>query len=374
MSITLKHSFPYMNNEHFYCVIMAGGIGSRFWPISRADKPKQFLDFTSSGESFLRMTYNRMKTVIPEKNILVVSLEKYKPLVKEHLPELDDRNLLLEPSGRNTAPCLTFATYTLLKRDPLAVMVATPSDQVIGNQEIFDTSMVNALEYAAGVDSIITLGIVPTRPDANFGYIQTAGPFRGDNPVKIKTFTEKPDIELAKGFIESGEFVWNSGIFVARVSAMRDEIEKHAPEITNLWKGWKDMLDTENQRDFLEKVYMDCPRISIDYSVMEKTDNAWVYPTQFKWADIGNWDSLYEYLAYHDENGNASYFVGKSILKNSSKNVIYSDRKGKLTAINGLDDYIVIDTDDVLFICPREKKCFKDLISELGMPEYNDYK
>ncbi|MCQ2168057.1 MAG: mannose-1-phosphate guanylyltransferase [Bacteroidales bacterium] len=363
-----------MLKEHFYCVIMAGGTGSRFWPISRTDKPKQFLDFTSTGESFLRLTYNRMKATIPEDNILVVSLERYRDIVMEHLPELKERNLLLEPYGRNTAPCLTFATYTLLKRDPLAVMVATPSDQVIGNAEVFNHSIENALSYAAGTDAIITLGIVPTRPDANFGYIQTAGPFKGNNPVKVKTFTEKPGVELAKVFIESGEFVWNSGIFVSRASAMRDELETHAPDITRLWKGWRDALDSENQKDFLRKVYLDCPRSSIDYSVMEKTASAWVYPTEFKWADIGNWESLYDHLSHHDEEGNASNFTGKSLLKNSHKNILYSSKKGKLTAINGLDDYIVIDTDDVLFICPRDDAYFKNFLSELGMPEYSDYK
>lgn len=353
---------------------MAGGIGSRFWPISRRDKPKQFLDFSSTGFSFLRFTYNRMKAVLPEENIIVVSLERYRNLVMEQLPELKEENLLLEPYGRNTAPCLTFATYTILKRDPLAVMVATPADLVINRHIIFNEAINTVLSYAAREDSIITLGIVPTRPETNFGYIQTLDPVTTDKPVKIKTFTEKPDIELARVFIESGEFLWNSGIFVGRVSAIREELERHVPEITNLWKGWRDKLGTPEQKQFLEKVYMDCPMLSIDYGVMEKTSNAWVYPVKFKWADIGNWSALYDYLAHHDENGNASNFVGKSLLKDCSGNILYSGKAKKLTAVRGLDDYIVIDTKDVLLICPRDEDKFTEFLSELAMPEFEDYR
>lgn len=363
-----------MYNSHYYCVIMAGGIGSRFWPISRRDKPKQFLDFTSSGMSFLRFTFNRMKAFIPEENIMVVTLWKYRDLVKEQLPELREENLLMEPYGRNTAPCLTLATYTLLKRDPLAIMVATPADHVINKHDVFNEAMTNVLAYAAREDSIITLGVVPSRPDTNFGYIQTSNPGVKGKPVKIKTFTEKPDIELAKVFIESGEFLWNSGIFVGRASAIRDELEKHVPEITNLWKGWRDALDTPAEEMFLKKIYMDCPMISIDNGVMEKTDNAWVYPAEFKWADIGNWDSLYDYLSNHDENGNASNFEGKSLIKDCTGNIFYSDKPRKLTAIRGLEDYIVIDSEDALLICPRDEAKFKEFLSELAMPEYSEYR
>ena len=353
---------------------MAGGVGSRFWPISRRDKPKQFLDFTSSGTSFLRLTYDRMKDILPEENILVVSLERYRDLVIEHLPELPEKNLLLEPYGRNTAPCLTLATYTILKRDPLAVMVATPSDHVINGRELFKEAMDNVLAAAAREDSIITLGVVPTRPDTNFGYIQTSDSATTDKPVKIKTFTEKPDVELAQVFLDSGEFLWNSGIFIGRASAIRDELEKHVPEITNLWKGWKEALDSPRQKEFLQKVYADSPMISIDYGVMEKTDNAWVYPVHFKWADIGNWDSLYDYLSTHDECGNASNLVGKSLVKDCSNNILYSGGKKKITAIRGLDNYIVIDTQNALLICPRDENKFKEFLSELAMPEFSEYR
>jgi len=353
---------------------MAGGIGSRFWPISRAGLPKQFLDFSIQGRSLLRRTYDRMKAIIPEENILVVSLERYRGQVLSQLPELPEENLLLEPYNRNTAPCIAFATYTILKRDPAAVTVVTPSDHAIARHEEFNKTLTEAISYAAGSDALITLGVVPTRPDANFGYIQMAGRSEDGGPVKIKTFTEKPDAELARVFIETKEFLWNSGIFVWRADAIQDALEKYAPEITRLWDGWQEVLGTGNQDPFLQRIYTDMPRTSIDYAVMEKTDNAWVYPAEFRWADIGNWESLYEYLAYHDEQGNALNRTTRRLLKDCSGNIVYSTREGKLLALRDMEDFIVIDTDDVLMICPRDEQKLKDFLSQLAMPEYEEYR
>ena len=363
-----------MPDNHNYCIIMAGGIGSRFWPISRADLPKQFLDFSIQGRSFLRRTYDRMKAVIPEENILVVSLERYREHIRTQLPELPEENLLLEPYNRNTAPCITFATYTILKRDPAAITIVTPSDHAIAKHDIFNRTLLNAIAYAEGTDALITLGVVPTRPDSNFGYIQMAGHPEEDRPVKIKTFTEKPDPELARVFIDTKEFLWNSGIFVWRAEAIRQALEKYAPEITRLWAGWQEVLGTEGQRAFLERIYTDMPRNSIDYAVMEKADNAWVYPAAFRWADIGNWESLYEYLAYHDDQGNALNRTTRRLLKDCSDNIVYSTREGKLLALRGMEDFIVIDTDDVLMICPRDEQKLKEFLSQLAMPEYEEYR
>ena len=353
---------------------MAGGIGSRFWPISRTGKPKQFLDFSIQGRSFLRRTYDRMKVVVPEENILVVSLDQYAGLVREQLPELPEKNLLLEPYNRNTAPCIAFATYTLLKRDPEAVTVVTPADHAIARHSEFNNTLSEALELAAGSDALITLGVIPTRPDANFGYIQMAGKPENGKPVKVKTFTEKPDAGLARVFIETREFLWNSGIFVWRAEAIRQELEQYAPEITHLWNGWQEALGTDRQKAFLEHIYTDMPRISIDYAVMEKTDRAWVYPARFRWADIGNWESLYDYLAYHDDQGNALNRTARRLLKDCRDDIVYSTRDDKLLAIRGMEDFIVIDTDDVLMICPRDEKKLKDFLSQLAMPEYEEYR
>ena len=363
-----------MLNNHYYCIIMAGGIGSRFWPISRTDQPKQFLDFSIQGRSFLRRTYDRMKVVIPEENIIVVSLECYRDQVRAHLPELPEQNLLLEPYNRNTAPCIAFATYTILQRDPDAVTVVTPSDHAIAHHDVFNKTLLDALSYAAGSDALITLGVVPSRADSNFGYIQMAGKSKNGSPVKIKTFTEKPDPELARVFVETNEFLWNSGIFVWRADAIRQALEKYAPEITSLWTGWPEVYGTAGQQAFVDRIYTDMPRISIDYAVMEKTDNAWVYPAEFRWADIGNWESLYEYLAYHDEHGNALNRTARRLLVDSSDNIVYSTRDDKLLAIRGMEDFIVIDTEDVLMICPRDEKKLKEFLSRLAMPEYEEYR
>ena len=363
-----------MPNNHAYCIIMAGGIGSRFWPISRAGLPKQFLDFSIQGRSFLRRTYDRMKAVIPEENILVVTLERYREQVASQLPELPEENLLLEPYNRNTAPCIAFATYAILQRDPAAVTVVTPSDHAIARHEVFNRTLLDAIAYAEGSDALITLGVVPTRPDSNFGYIQMAGHPEPGSPVKVKTFTEKPDAERARVVIETKEFLWNSGIFVWRAAAIQAALDRYAPEISRLWDGWQEILGSEGQRTFLERIYTDMPRISIDYAVMEKTDNAWVYPAEFRWADIGNWESLYEYLAYHDDQGNALNRTSRRLLKDCADNIVYSTRDDKLLALRGMENFIVIDTEDVLMICPRDEEKLKDFLLQLAMPEYEEYR
>lgn len=364
-----------MSDIHHYCVILAGGRGSRFWPISRESLPKQFLDFTREGKSFLRMTYDRMSGIIPPKNIIVVTLKKYRDIVKSQLPELPDENLLEESHNRDTAPAITYATYSILKRDPEAVVVTAPSDHIIGNLKEFGKTVLTSLEAASKKDALITLGVMPTRPDPNFGYIQAVGDFSKDNPLKVKTFTEKPSASMARILMDSGEFLWNSGIFIWKASLIRDELESLAPEITSLWKGWEDKLGTDSEENFIQAVYgSNIPRIAIDYAVMEKTDKAWVIPARFSWADIGNWESLYKYLSQHDSNGNASNFAGQSLMKDCSDDIVYSGHPKKLTAIRGLEEYIVIDTEDVLLICPRDENKFKEFLSELAMPDFKEFK
>lgn len=363
-----------MLNNHHYCVIMAGGIGSRFWPISRESRPKQFLTFTDTGKSFLRLAYDRVAEIIPRENILVVSLSRYHGLVMSDLPDLDENNLILEPYNRNTAPCLAYATYTLLKRDPNAVMVAIPADQVIVDDGLYRQTIVRGLEYASSHDELVTLGIVPTRPDSNFGYIQVAGQMCDLEPVKVKTFTEKPDRDLARVFIETGEFLWNAGIFMWRAAVIEAQMRMLCPEITKLWTGWEQYINTSEERSFIEKIYPDMPRISIDYAVMEKSDCVMTIPSTFGWADIGNWDSFYEYLSSRDADGNAVKLRSKHLLKENSGTIVYSRRKDKLVAVRGLEDFIVIDTDDVLMICPRDEAKLKEFISELAMPGYEEYR
>lgn len=363
-------------NEHYYCIIMAGGIGSRFWPISRESCPKQFLDLTGKGKSFLRLTYDRFSRTIPKENIIVASLTRYKDLVLEQIPELDEKNLLLEPYNRNTAPCLAFSAYSLLKRDPDAVFVAAPADHLIGDEDLFDETVRNAIEYAATQRALITVGVVPTRADANFGYIQAQGgqgAYYNNKPLKVKTFTEKPDAQLAEVFIQSGEFLWNSGIFFWKAQVIREELEKYAPEITRLFTGWEYNLGTETEDSFLQKVYMSIERKSIDYAVMEKTDIAWVYPARFSWADIGNWESLYGYLAEKDVNGNAIK-AHKQLVLDDKDCIIFSDCPKKLVSLKGLDNFVIVDTEDVLMICPRDDIKLKDVVAHIGLPDYEKYR
>ena len=313
--------------------------------------------------------------IVPEENIIIVTLKKYREMVKEQIPEIDDRNILLEMYNRNTAPSITYASYHILQRDPEAVMVCTPADHVINGADLFCDTLTRAVNYAYEHEALITIGVVPTRPDPNFGYIQAVGPQTPGKSLKVKTFTEKPNSELAQVFIDSGEFLWNTGIFVWRASVIRKEMEFHAPEITKLWKGWEKVLGTKEEQAFVEKIYAsDYPRISVDYAVMEKTDKARVFPAAFEWADIGNWNSLYDYLSTHDISGNSSHIQGKAILRDCSDNVIYSSTTGKLTAIRGLEEYMVIDTDDVLLICPRDEERLKEFLSQLALPEYEEYR
>lgn len=365
-----------MNINNCYCVIMAGGSGTRFWPVSRAAKPKQFLDVTGEGKTFIRQTYERFLKIVPQENILVVTAERYRDLVMENIPELRQENLLLEPYSRNTAPCIAYATYTLLKRNPQAAMVVTPSDHMIDNEALFVETITKAFEYVLQNDVLMTLGITPTRPDTNYGYVQACGgreAFINGEPTPVKTFTEKPDKSLAQVFIDTGEFFWNAGIFVWKAAAIRKEMEKLLPEVTGLFAGWERALGTAIEGEFVARAFTDCINISIDYGVMEKTDRAWIYPSKFGWTDIGTWESLYTYMPDKDASGN-SICAEKVLLEKTRNVIVASPQKKKLVAISGLKDYIVVDTDDVLMICPKDDKKVRDFVSEIAMPGYEKYR
>lgn len=363
-------------NRHTYGVILAGGIGSRFWPLSTLEKPKQFLDFTGDGKSFLRMAYDRFEGIVPKENIIIVSQVRYKDEVLAHIPELSEENLLLEPYGRNTAPSLAYATFSILKRDPDAVMVLCPSDHIISDMDKFRETISSAIGFASENRALVTLGIVPDRPDTNFGYIQVvggAGQYGENRPLKVKTFTEKPDAELADVFIKSGEFLWNAGIFVWKAEVIMDELNRYAPLITSLFRGWEGALGTPFEREFIEKTYMNIEGISIDYAIMEKTELDWVIPASFGWADIGNWDSLYGYLAKKDDQGNAIKAAKAIVQKDVKDNVVYT-QSGKLVVMSGMENFVVVDTGEVLMICPRDDKKLKELISNIAMPGFEEYR
>ena len=364
-----------MNIQNCYCVIMAGGSGTRFWPVSRAAKPKQFLDIAGTGKTFIQQTYDRCCRIVPQENIIVVTAQKYGDLVKEQLPQLNPENILLEPYARNTAPCIAYATYKLLTKNPDAHVVVTPSDHAIDNEDLFVETILNAFEYVEKNDVLMTLGVVPTRPDTNYGYVQACGgqaAMTSNEPMPVKTFTEKPDKDMASLFISTGEFFWNAGIFLWKASTIKSEMERHLPEVTGLFNGWEMALGSKIEGEFIARAFTDCPNISIDYGVMEKTERAWIYPVKFGWSDIGTWESLYT-LQQKDQDGNA-IAVDKTLIEESKDTLVLSTDKGKLIAVKGLEGFMVIDTPDALVICPKDDRSFKDFISGIAMPEFEKYR
>jgi len=364
-----------MGRENKYCIIMAGGIGSRFWPVSRNAKPKQFLDILGTGSSFLQETFRRFQKIVPADNILIVTSEQYKDLVKEQLPMMKDENILLEPHRRNTAPCIAYATYKLYKKDSEAVVVVAPSDHLILNEELFLNTISNALDYAASHNELFTLGIKPTRPETGYGYIQTNSNERmeinGNVAYGVKTFTEKPNAELAKVLVESGEFLWNSGIFIWNLETIKGELEKYLPEIANSFKDGAEVYYTPAEEAFIKGVYEACNGISIDYGVMEKTDKSWVFEASFGWSDLGTWHSLY-CQSEKDAQGNMVK-ASEVMMDGVRESIVVSQKQGKLVVIKGLDNYMVVDTDDVLMICPRDEVAFKNVITDLTVNEMNKY-
>jgi mannose-1-phosphate guanylyltransferase len=335
-----------------YAVVMAGGIGSRFWPMSTASYPKQFHDILGTGESLLQQTIRRICRICDIENVLIVTSKAYESIVQEQLPDLPVKNILCEPARRNTAPCLSYAVAKIAQRDPNAVMLVTPSDSIVTKEAEYEKFMRTALEAAEGGDRLLTLGIRPHRPDTGYGYIQYGEDILEDSQEvhKVKTFTEKPNLEHAKMFLESGDFLWNAGIFIWSVSSIRKAIEAHMPDLAESFFAF-DEYDSEKEDAFIDEVYASCVNESIDYGIMEKAENVFVLPAEFGWSDLGTWGSLYEQLKL-DKDGNA--VVGKKVLLYDSVNNMVRVQPNKTVAIQGLDGFIVVDTDDRLLICRRE--------------------
>lgn len=338
-----------MNNNTF-CVIMAGGIGSRFWPMSRKHMPKQFLDILGTGKSFIRATFERFLPLVPVENFYVVTNTMYKDLVLEHIPELDPKQVLCEPIRRNTAPCIAYAAYTLQKEHPNANMIVTPSDHLILNEVDFHAIIKECLEYAENNDALMTVGIRPSRPETGYGYIQKSN---NDLISRVKCFTEKPHLELAQTFVECGEFFWNSGIFIWTVENIIKAFEKHLPDHHALFEAAKDDIGTEREQKALEQVFSESKSISVDYGIMEKADNVYVRCGDFGWSDVGTWSSVYQ-LSRKDRYANTKSHEG--CYTYNTRSSIISVPKDKIAVVNGLRDYIVVDTDDVLMICPRSEE------------------
>ena len=337
-------------NDNF-CVIMSGGIGSRFWPFSRESYPKQFLDFFGVGRSLLQMTVDRFTKIIPMENIYIVTNEKYATLVKEQNPLLHERQILLEPTRRNTAPCIAYATYHIKARNPRANIVVAPSDHLILKEDEFLNTIRKGLKFVCENDALMTLGIKPARPETGYGYIQSSDTMTGEFS-KVKTFTEKPNLELAQVLVESGEFFWNSGIFLWNVNAIITAIHSFLPEISSRFDMGAEHFNTPDEKRFIDKHYPYCPNISIDYGIMEKADNVYMLCVDIGWADMGTWGSLFD-IATKDKDHNA-VLKTRAILYECKNNIIALGDNKRLAVVQGLEDYIIAENGNVLLICKKE--------------------
>ena len=334
-----------------YCVIMGGGIGSRFWPFSRESCPKQFLDFFGIGRSLLQMTVDRFAKIIPMENIYIVTNEIYSDLVREQLPLLNNKQILLEPTRRYTAPCIAYAAYHIKQRNPDANIVVAPSDHLILKENEFLTAISEGFDFVKANDALMTLGIKPSRPETGYGYIQRSDKTKGKF-FKVKTFTEKPNLDLAKVFMDSGEFFWNSGIFVWNVNVIMSAVQKYLPEISARFDLGTDKFNTPEEQEFINAHYPYCPNISIDYGIMEKADNVYMQCVDIGWADLGTWGSLFD-IATKDENNNA-VLKSRAMLYECEDNIISLGDNKRLAVIQGLKDYIVAENGNVLLICKKE--------------------
>lgn len=342
-----------MKNKNSYALIMAGGIGSRFWPFSRSHKPKQFHDVLGTGRTLLQHTYDRFKNSFLKENIYVITNKLYKQLIHEQIPNIRDEQILLEPIGRNTAPCIAYASYKISQKNSEAVMVVAPSDHIILKEDLFLEKILQGIKSCQthSEEILITLGIYPTRPDTGYGYIQYV-----DSPIenlkKVKTFTEKPHADLAEKFIESGDFLWNSGIFIWKAESIKKAFEEYLPEIAEIFEEGKKAFYSPEEETFITNAYTLCKSISIDYGILEKSKNVYVIESNFDWSDLGTWKSVYD-ISKKDTSNNV---LDGNIIAYDTKNCIIKTPSEKLVVIEGLDNYIVAEYDNVLLICRKDQE------------------
>lgn len=357
-----------MNNR--YCVIMCGGVGSRFWPYSRTDLPKQFIDFFGTGRTLLQMSYDRIQGIVPKENILLVTNKRYAKLIHEQLPEVSDSQILYEPARRNTAPCIAWAAYHINAINPNARIMVAPSDHLILKVDEYRKCILRGFEFIENRDVLLTLGIEPNRPETGYGYIQVGDDCEG-SVKKVKTFTEKPNLELAKVFLSTGEFMWNSGMFLWPVQTIIKALRQHTSDITDILESDISAFGTERETEYIESVFPSCPNISIDFAVMEKAPNVYVECVEFGWSDLGTWGALYD-NSLKNSDGNVTQKC-KALLFNSSDNII-AMKSDKLVVASGLHDYIVADADDVLLIVPKsEEQKIRLYVNEVKLNYGDEY-
>ena len=360
-----------MQNKHHYVAIMAGGIGSRFWPMSRTAYPKQFLDVLNTGKTLIQWTYERYTQFIPAENIYIVTSEEYVSIVEKQLPNLPKENILAEPSKKNTAPCIAYISFKLAQKDPQATFVVAPSDHLILEQENFQKIVEQSLDFVSNIKALATLGIKPTNPNTGYGYIQYEGLEVSKGVYKVKTFTEKPTVEIAESFIASGDFLWNAGIFARKASTIIAAFEKYQPEMFELFDGEKANFNTPAEKKSIQKIYPQCVNISIDIAIMEKADNVYVIPASFGWSDLGTWNSAYENM---EKDYFANAVASDNVIVIDATKCMINAPKDKLVVVQGLDDFIVVDTKDVLLICSKEKEqSIKEYVAEVKRHKGDKY-
>jgi len=351
-------------DQSTYVVIMAGGIGSRFWPVSKTTHPKQFIDILGTGKTLIQQTYERFLKVCPKENIFVVTNEYYRKLVNDQLPDLANDQILGEPVAKNTAPCIAYACFKINKMDKNATIIVAPSDHLILNENNFILSIEKGLNTAKEHDCLLTLGIMPTRPDTGYGYIQYTDQLLGNDFHRVKTFTEKPTLEIANTFIQSGDFLWNAGIFIWSATSILESFEKYLPEMHDLFMDGRKFYHTSGETEFIKMAYSQCSNISIDYGIMEKAENVFVMPSEFGWSDLGTWGSLYT-IQEKDYVGNAVIGSDKVMMYDSS-NCMVSVPANKLVILQGLHDFIVVEADNVLLVCKKtEEQQIKQIVADV---------
>ncbi len=349
-------------NKNYYAILMAGGVGSRFWPVSTTDFPKQFHDMLGSGETLIQKTFSRLSKLIPTENILILTNEKYNDLVLNQLPIVKQEQVLLEPAMRNTAPCILYASLKIQKMNPDAVMVVAPSDHWIEDETAFISNLQQCFDYCQHENALMTLGIQPTFPNTGFGYIEFD---KTDvNPIKkVNQFREKPNYETAKSFLESGNFLWNGGIFIWSVKSITEAFSTFQPQMNQLFLEGFETYNTLKEKEFINQNYVEAEDISIDYAILEKAKNVYVLPATFDWNDLGTWGSLHEKLGKDNQNNAVLNTI--LVSENASNNIIRAQNK-RLVVIDGLNDYIVVEHGDVLLIYPKEKEQdIKKIVSSL---------
>ncbi|MFR9651317.1 MAG: mannose-1-phosphate guanylyltransferase [Rikenellaceae bacterium] len=338
-----------MNRENRYCVIIAGGVGSRIWPMSRKRLPKQFLDVLGCGSSMLRETFNRYSSMVNQENIIVVTNYRYRDLVLEQLPELKGEQVLCEPIGRNTAPAIAYAVYRLAKINENAQIIVTPADHYVGDERSLRSAVEESLIFAEQRNALVTMGVRPTHPETAYGYIQKSNEER-ISPVKC--FSEKPDIDLARTLMQCGEFLWNTGIFIASVKHFKASFGRHLPELDALFSSINGSLATPFEEEAIEAIYSESQAISIENGLIERDEDIYVYAGEFAWSDVGTWESVHLHSNRDESNNTAP----QNTLLHNTDNSIISIPKGKIAVIRGLSNYIVVDSDNILLICPRSEE------------------